>query len=84
MLEVRETEGLLINSIAVNDSGLEELLDKEWLLTNNRGGYASSTITGCNTRKYHGLLVGSLNPPVNRIMGLSQCMEMVIVDGKAF
>jgi len=64
------------------DRPLENLLTKEWLLTNTRGGYASSTIIGCNTRKYHGLLVGSLNPPTNRIMALANCLEMVIFNGK--
>jgi len=44
------------------------------------GSYASSTIVGCNTRGYHGLLVGSLNPPANRIMALANCLEMVILD----
>lgn len=36
--------------------------DKEWLVTNGLGGYASSTVTGANTRGYHGLLVASLEP----------------------
>jgi len=63
---------------------IKELLAKEWLLTNERGSYASSTIIGCNTRGYHGLLVGSLNPPANRIMALSACMEMVISEQKVF
>jgi len=38
-------------------------------------------VVGCNTSGYHGLLVGSLNPPVNRIMALSNCLEMVIFNG---
>lgn len=59
-------------------------MTKEWLLTNERGSYASSTIAGCNTRGYHGLLIGSLNPPVNRIMTLNNCLEMVIIKGRAF
>ncbi len=63
---------------------IENLLTKEWLLTNERGSYASSTIVGCNTRGYHGLLIGSLNPPVNRIMALAYCLEMVIVKGQSF
>jgi predicted glycogen debranching enzyme len=67
-----------IVSVQTSDRDIEELLNKEWLLTNSRGGYAASTIIGCNTRRYHGLLIGSLNPPVNRIMALSQCMEMII------
>jgi predicted glycogen debranching enzyme len=67
-----------IASISFNGESLEDLLNTEWLLTNNRGGYASSTIVGCNTRRYHGLLIGSLNPPTNRIMALSQCLETII------
>ncbi len=63
--------------------GIVELLGKEWLLTNSRGGYSSSTVVACNTRRYHGLLTGSLNPPVNRIVGLNNCLEMVIIDGEA-
>ena len=63
---------------------IEKLLTREWLLTNEHGSYASSTIIGCNTRGYHGLLIGSLNPPVNRIMALACCLEMVIVKGKSF
>ncbi|MDD5085607.1 MAG: glycogen debranching enzyme N-terminal domain-containing protein, partial [Candidatus Omnitrophica bacterium] len=36
----------------------------EWLLTNGLGGYASSTVSGANTRAYHGLLAASLKPPI--------------------
>ncbi|MHC4758425.1 MAG: amylo-alpha-1,6-glucosidase [Planctomycetota bacterium] len=71
---------LEISSISFNGEPLEDSLGKEWLLTNNRGGYCSSTITGCNTSRYHGLLVGSLNPPASRIMALSQCLETLIVE----
>jgi predicted glycogen debranching enzyme len=63
---------------------IESLLAKEWLLTNGRGGYASSTIAGCNTRGYHGLLIGSLRPPVNRVMALSNCLETVTSRGNVF
>jgi len=71
-------------SISIANQPIENLLTREWLLTNERGSYASSTIAGCNTRGYHGLLIGSLNPPVNRIMTLNNCLEMVIVKGQAF
>ena len=71
-------------SISTADQPIENLLTKEWLLTNERGSYASSTIAGCNTRGYHGLLIGSLNPPVNRITTLTNCLEMVILKGQAF
>lgn len=40
--------------------------EKEWLVTNGLGGYASGTISGANTRRYHGLLVAALHPPVQR------------------
>jgi predicted glycogen debranching enzyme len=73
-----------IVSIPTDKKSIEDLLTKEWLLTNNRGSYASSTIVGCNTRRYHGLLVGSLNPPANRIMALANCLEMIILNGNIF
>jgi predicted glycogen debranching enzyme len=56
---------------------LDELLDKEWLLTNERGSYSASSIIGCNTSGYHGLLIGSPQPLVNRVMALSNCLEAV-------
>jgi predicted glycogen debranching enzyme len=48
--------------------GFENATRNEWLLTNGIGGYASSTIGLLNTRRYHGLLVASLRPPVERIV----------------
>jgi len=71
-------------SISIAEQPIENLLTREWLLTNERGSYASSTIAGCNTRRYHGLLIGSLRPPINRIMALSNCLEMVILNGQTF
>lgn len=47
---------------------LEPALGREWLVTNGLGGYASGTVAGVNTRRYHGLLVAALNPPVERVM----------------
>ncbi|MHC4627840.1 MAG: amylo-alpha-1,6-glucosidase [Planctomycetota bacterium] len=71
-------------SVSTDNQAIENLLGTEWLLTNGSGGYASSTIVGCNTRAYHGLLVGSLRPPANRVMAFSNCLEMVISAGKIF
>src|SRR5882724_41193 len=45
---------------------------REWLVTNGLGGYASGTLSGCNTRRYHGLLVAALRPPVERIVMVSK------------
>src|SRR2546428_2780528 len=44
---------------------LDAALSREWLLPNYLGGWASSTICGCNTRRYHGLLVANLAPSAN-------------------
>ncbi len=63
---------------------IDELLDYEWLLTNERGSYACSTVLGCNTSGYHGLLIGALEPPANRIMALSNCLEMVLCERNVF
>ncbi len=40
----------------------------EWLVTNGRGSYASGTVAGTNTRRYHGLLVAALRPPLGRTL----------------
>ena len=59
-------------------------IQHEWLETNGLGGYASSTIIGTNTRRYHGLLVASLAPPVNRVVMLSKLEETLIVGGHRY
>lgn len=62
----------------------ERAAEKEWLLTNGIGGFASSTITGGNTRRYHGLLVAALKPPVMRRLVLSQLHETVTAGGHTY
>jgi predicted glycogen debranching enzyme len=57
---------------------------REWLETNGLGGFASSTITGLNTRRYHGLLIAATKPPVGRIVMLSKLEETLIVDGRRY
>ncbi|MFQ5834080.1 MAG: amylo-alpha-1,6-glucosidase [Candidatus Thorarchaeota archaeon] len=59
------------------DLKLNRAVTFEWLYTNGLGGYASSTIVGLNTRGYHGLLVSSLSPPVDRWLHLSRLDEVV-------
>ena len=54
---------------------------REWLLTNGIGGYASSSILGMNTRRYHGLLVAATKPPLGRMVLLSHADETLIIDG---
>ena len=47
---------------------LENGLKREWIITNGIGGFASSTVIGANTRKYHGLLIAPLTPPARRYL----------------
>ena len=54
----------------------------EWLQTNGTGGFAMGTVSGANTRRYHGLLVASLDPPVERYVLLSKLEEEVVVGGR--
>ena len=63
---------------------LEKGLTKEWLLTNGIGGYSSSTILNCNTRKYHGLLVASLTPPARRHVIVSKVDESITINDQKF
>ena len=58
---------------------LDEALAAEWLYTNGLGGYASSTLCGCNTRRYHGLLVAALEPPVRRTLLVAKLDETLWV-----
>src|SRR6185295_18168734 len=60
---------------------LEIATGREWLETNGLGGFASSTIIGLNTRRYHGLLVAAMKPPVGRMVLLSKMEETLVVDG---
>ena len=59
-------------------------LRREWLETNGLGGFASSTIIGLNTRRYHGLLVAATKPPVGRVVMLSQLEETLFIESQPF
>ena len=63
--------------ITKEELNLEKGLKKEWLITNGIGGFASSTIIGANTRKYHGLLIAPLTPPARRYLILSKVDESI-------
>jgi predicted glycogen debranching enzyme len=60
---------------------LEPHLHEEWLITNGLGGFASGTVVGCNTRRYHGLLCAAMTPPVGRIMMLNRLGEIIRLPG---
>jgi len=63
------------------EKNLAATLQLEWLETNGLGGYASSTVVGLNTRRYHGLLTAAIRPPVERFVLLSKFEGTLIVDG---
>jgi predicted glycogen debranching enzyme len=62
----------------------DEAIRSEWLVTNGLGGYASSTVLGVNTRKYHGLLVAALHPPGDRTVCLAKLDEEVSVGSNSY
>jgi predicted glycogen debranching enzyme len=55
----------------------ELLLTREWLVTNGLGGYASGTIGGVTTRRYHGMLIAALSAPLGRCMMLNHLSELL-------
>src|SRR4051812_45099126 len=67
---------------ADGDARLQKLLDTEWLVTNGLGGYASSTMAGVITRRYHGMLVAALPNPLGRMVMLNHLGESVTANGK--
>ena len=64
-----------ISDIQLPTPDSEDALRLEWLVTNGIGGYASATVSGANTRRYHGLLVAALNAPLGRAVLLSKFNE---------
>jgi predicted glycogen debranching enzyme len=65
-------------------SDLDRATSLEWLETNGLGGFASSTVIGLNTRRYHGLLVAATKPPVGRMVLLSKVEETLVIKGQRY
>ena len=63
---------------------LKEGLKKEWIITNGIGGFASTTVVGANTRRYHGLLVAPLLPPARRFVVLSKLDECIYIGDESY
>jgi predicted glycogen debranching enzyme len=57
---------------------------REWLVTNGIGGFASGTVAGSATRRYHGLLVAALKPPAGRTLMVGGIDELATIDGNSF
>ncbi len=65
-------------------TNFEQASQREWLETNGIGGFACSTISGANTRRYHGLLTAATRPPLGRVTMLSKFEEILTIDGEVF
>ena len=63
---------------------LEYSLQREMLATDRRGGYMSTTIVGCNTRKYHGLIVSPIDSSNNAYVLLSSLDETIVQHDQSF
>lgn len=73
---------MFLPSITLNRESLshfEYAIKQEWIITNGFGGYASSTVLGINTRKYHGLLVAAYHPPGDRRICLAKLDEEILI-----
>lgn len=70
--------------ISISDMSFDNLIDREWTVANGIGGYASSSLCGLNTRKYHGLLVAAMSPPVRRMVLLSHVEETLLTSHGEF
>ena len=70
----------LVREIKVDQTSAE--LDREWIVTNGLGGYASGTIAGLNTRRFHGWLIAALPAPHGRMMMMNQIEETLRIEDR--
>lgn len=63
---------------------VKKSLRRDWIITNGIGGYCAQSELGCNTRKYHGLLVAALEPPAKRTVILSKLDESIEINDKKY
>jgi predicted glycogen debranching enzyme len=66
-----------VETLSIFSRGIE----KEWIVTNGLGGFASSTVVGANTRRYHGLLIAAIRPPIDRRLFLAKLDEEIMIEG---
>jgi predicted glycogen debranching enzyme len=57
---------------------------REWLVTNGIGGFASGTVIGMSSRRYHGMLIASLHPPIDRVVLVSKLDVVAFIDGQRY
>jgi predicted glycogen debranching enzyme len=69
---------------AYNLERISNPLDTEWIITNGLGGYASGTIGGFNTRRFHGWLIAALPAPLGRVMMANSLRECFYIGDEPF
>src|SRR6267143_2148001 len=79
----RSSEPIVVRSMIWDPKhpSREVLLNREWLVTNGLGGYASGTVLGAITRKYHGILVAALPAPLGRVVMWNHVSEFLRFEG---
>src|SRR5688572_3488173 len=79
MAVLDSTEATLVRRLRwpATEEGRQSLVWKEWLVTNGLGGYATGTIAGALTRRYHGLLIAALPTPFGRTVMFNNLVETV-------
>ena len=68
----------------ITKDNFESVIKNEWIVTNGIGGFSSSTISNCNTRKYHGLLIAALGKTSERYLCLSKLNETIILKSTEY
>ena len=71
----------IVREVPLDRADPGAVVDREWLVTNGLGGYASASIAGLSTRKYHGLLVAALPNPLGRTVMLNHVAEALLLPG---
>lgn len=71
------THAIIHDPATGNGCHTQDLIEREWLLTQGTGSFAMGTALGINTRRYHGMLVAATQPPVGRVVVLNQLFEQL-------
>jgi predicted glycogen debranching enzyme len=77
-----EKEAMKVDATTCQD--FEQALGLEWLETNGRGGFASGTVAGANTRRYHALLLTARKPPSERFVLVNHLEEWIDIEGQSY
>lgn len=83
-ISIKEIDETLIGLGRGDCGSFERAVEREWLVTNGMGGFASGTISNVNTRRYHGLLMAALSPPVERTLLVAKVDATVIYGGRTY